>query len=282
MEQIVEKVMMYSMLYLKHFLFENLSLFGALPRFSFLSFSGFINEEFAEEELVTVNWLEELSKGGITIIFLSLLSIFGLAVLIERLFAIRKSKFISKTTWDEIDSSSSTKDLVANENEFSQRTDLFSKAVVMILNRRSRSYQQVSDNVSDYVGREVRGHLGKIQLLSAVAGVAPLLGLLGTMIGMIESFKLVSVYGDEGGASILADSISKALITTAAGLVVAIPTLAAFYWMRHKVMGIATDLEVGLDQVLVRVYGDESSVNSTNPKETEKPQSTNPTGGDEE
>jgi len=217
------------------------------------------NEGFAESDFVNVNWLEEFSKGGITMIFLTLLSIFGVAVLIERLFALRKGKLISKETWQEIQESQQKPDWQQLNQSCNGRSDLLSSAVAFVLQRRNRSYQQVVENVSDFLGRKMRDHLAKVQLLSAVAGIAPLLGLLGTMIGMIESFKMVSVYGDEGGASILADSISKALITTAAGLVVAIPALAAFYWMRHRISGIASELEVGIDNLLLKLYPGESS-----------------------
>ena len=78
--------------------------------------------------------------------------------------------------------------------------------------------------------------------------------ILGTMIGMIESFKLVEVFGDEGGASMLAGSISKALITTAAGLVIAIPTLGVHYWIRHRIHKHAMRLETDLQAFLHALY----------------------------
>ena len=149
------------------------------------------------------------------------------------------------------------------------KSDLLSQAISFVLRRRKNPYAVVKDAVADFAGREIRGHLARVQLLAAVAGIAPLLGLLGTMVGMIESFKLVSVYGDEGGASILADSISKALITTAAGLVVAIPTLGAFYWMKHRVYGFATELEIAVERVINMVYLSEPAAKkSSQPKKS--------------
>src|SRR5690606_3820285 len=87
-----------------------------------------------------------------------------------------------------------------------------------IFEHRNAERDVVSQVSGDMAGREIREQLDKIYPLSVVSSLAPLLGLLGTIVGMIEAFGLVALYGDEGGPSLLSDSISKALITTAAGL----------------------------------------------------------------
>lgn len=55
---------------------------------------------------------------------------------------------------------------------------------------------------------------------------------------MVEAFGIVALYGDEGGASVLSDSISKALITTAAGLIIAIPCIAVYFTLKNRIMGL--------------------------------------------
>lgn len=74
------------------------------------------------------------------------------------------------------------------------------------------------------------------------------------MIGMIESFKMVEVFGDEGGASLMAGSISKALITTAAGLVIAMPAIAMFYFFKHRLHQLTLDLERGTERVMELLF----------------------------
>ena len=81
-----------------------------------------------------------------------------------------------------------------------------------------------------------------------------MLGLLGTVVGMIEAFGLVALYGDEGGASILSDSISKALITTAAGLIIAVPAIAAYYLLKNRIMGQASRVEAELEHVVTALF----------------------------
>jgi biopolymer transport protein ExbB len=89
--------------------------------------------------------------------------------------------------------------------------------------------------------------------LAVIAALSPLLGLLGTMIGMIEAFELVAIYGDEGGASMLAGSIAKALITTAAGLIIAIPAIAAYNYFKHRVNKLTMKLENDVESILDKI-----------------------------
>ena len=79
-------------------------------------------------------------------------------------------------------------------------------------------------------------------VLGIIASMAPLLGLLGTVIGMIEVFQVISVHG-VGKADVLAGGISKALNTTAAGLVVAIPALIAYRMFESRVNGFVVEIE---------------------------------------
>ena len=71
---------------------------------------------------------------------------------------------------------------------------------------------------------------------------------------MIEAFALVSLYGDEGGATILSDSISKALITTAAGLIIAAPSIAIYFVLKNRIMRLASLIEVEVEGVITSLY----------------------------
>ena len=92
----------------------------------------------------------------------------------------------------------------------------------------------VSTTAGDIAAVELRYHTRRCYPLAVVATLSPLLGLLGTVFGMIESFDVVAIGGALGDASQLAGGISKALITTAAGLVIAVPSLAMFHYFRER------------------------------------------------
>ena len=89
--------------------------------------------------------------------------------------------------------------------------------------------------VEDAGAREVRRLSANLKPLVVVAMIAPLLGLLGTVWGMIVAFSTIAMQDGLGKPELLAAGISQALITTAAGLTIAIPTQAAYYYLKGRV-----------------------------------------------
>jgi len=75
-------------------------------------------------------------------------------------------------------------------------------------------------------------------------------GLLGTVIGMIEAFHVIATAGGLRDPTQLAGGISKALVNTAAGLAVALPALALHHWFKHRLTGVGLRLEADVNQVL--------------------------------
>ena len=108
----------------------------------------------------------------------------------------------------------------------------------------NRAYErEVMKESIEEVGRHVIYQLGRyLNSLGTVAAISPLLGLLGTVIGMIKVFAAITNQG-VGDASVLAGGISEALITTAAGLSVAIPSLMFYRYFRSRVEGYVVTME---------------------------------------
>ena len=89
-----------------------------------------------------------------------------------------------------------------------------------------------------------RGYLGKyLPLLNTIGNISPLLGLLGTIIGMILAFESIATVGT-GDPKVVADGISQALVTTASGLIVAIPTIVAYRYLTRRAEGALEQMEV--------------------------------------
>lgn len=209
--------------------------------------------------LVEVDWFEEILEGGFTMVFLGLLSIALGAFLIERFLTLRRKNFVPpglitavrplflERRFDEI--------LAICAGKKSVMADI----IVSFVELRAAGFEILSAGAADIGTRAVIDQEEKCAPLSVIAGVAPLMGLLGTMIGMIEAFKLVEVFGDEGGASLLAGSISKALITTAVGLVLAIPAILGFYWAKRRVHQVSTWLETETEDLLKLWFLSENS-----------------------
>jgi biopolymer transport protein ExbB len=84
-----------------------------------------------------------------------------------------------------------------------------------------------------------------VRALSVIAAITPLMGLLGTIFGMINAFQTVALSGESlGKAELLAEGIYEAMITTAAGLLVAIPVLVCYHWVTAKIERLVMDIDL--------------------------------------
>ncbi len=107
------------------------------------------------------------------------------------------------------------------------------------IHTRNRAAEEKEKLMSRAGSKAVRSLEKNINVLAVIGNTAPLLGLLGTVTGMISAFMVIQEAGGRADASVLAGGIWEALITTAAGLFVAIPTLAAYYYFEGKVDAMA-------------------------------------------
>jgi len=110
------------------------------------------------------------------------------------------------------------------------------------LNNRNRGYEYVKEAIED-TGRHVVHELERfLSPLGTIAAITPLLGLLGTVIGMVKVFAAITVNG-VGDPTVLAGGISEALVTTAAGLSVAIPSLICYRYLRAHIDALVVQME---------------------------------------
>jgi len=172
-------------------------------------------------------------KGGWLMYPILLCSIIALGVFLERLYKLRHQRVLPS-------------DLIRDVNDLIMRRR-YPEAISLCQSHPSaiaRIYlaglrisgqpRQAIKEVVQEVGRREAADLERyLPVLSTVASISPLLGLLGTVSGMIETFNLISYYGVTNPGT-LASGISKALITTAAGLTVAIPTLVGYRFVSAK------------------------------------------------
>lgn len=173
-------------------------------------------------------------KGGYLMYPIMFCSVLTLAIFFERLFALRRSRIIPDKFIIEVS------DLVRQQRMEDALTQcrLNNSSIARVLmagiSRHNKSRQQVKEAIED-VGRLEAATLERfLTILGTIAGIAPLLGLLGTVTGMIKAFSVISHAGI-GNPQMLAGGISEALITTAAGLTVAIPAFVFYKFLRSRV-----------------------------------------------
>ena len=186
------------------------------------------------------------TKGGIVMYPILLCSIVSVAILFERVFALRKSRIISnsdllmhlaeKHSWGELKETAQKGD------------DLFSRVVYMTLSDPASESEtaKITEIYAKKVTEEIYSHTS---VPGVMATLSPLLGLLGTVLGMIRIFNKFTEAG--GNPMILAGGIWEALITTAAGLTVAIPSLIIYRFLTYTADKSAAELEFALEKFVV-------------------------------
>jgi biopolymer transport protein ExbB len=132
---------------------------------------------------------------------------------------------------------------------------LMPKMLAAGLRRKEMGILAVSDAMAGAGNRELERYRQWIRYLSDIAALAPMLGLLGTVIGMINAFKVVAYGQAVVDPLALAGAVSMALITTAAGLVVGIPTMGFYYYFRGRLVRISTQVEERGTEFAERITG---------------------------
>ncbi|MCG3149163.1 MAG: hypothetical protein PCFJNLEI_02622 [Verrucomicrobiae bacterium] len=183
--------------------------------------------------------------------FLVAASIFTFTIIPERFFYYRKCQGNTQGIIDKVKASSSFSDaLTAIETEPGMAGRVF--RVALSAARDGYHPEHVEQLVQGEVTRELIGLEKLLPMLDSMVTMCPLAGLLGTTIGMIRSFAIVSQKGMSDPAA-LAGGISEALINTAAGLGVALPSLLAYNYLTAQKEQILMDLEKGLSEIMVLI-----------------------------
>ena len=181
------------------------------------------------------SYLDFAFSGGFLMIPIAVLSVIWLTFLIERLAALRRSRVLPgalATDLSTLPPGDADQDSV--ERILSARESSCARIVRTAARHIDADRQEIEYYVNDAAQREVHKLRRFIGVFAVIASVAPLLGLLGTVTGMIQAFREVALEG-LGSGQALAPGIYQALVTTAAGLIVAIPALITYHWFHARI-----------------------------------------------
>jgi biopolymer transport protein ExbB len=186
---------------------------------------------------------ELIQKGGIVMYPILLCSVLTLAIFLEKLWSLREGRVIPENFVKEIEEFIR----VGKNNEAialcSASKSSIGRIIYSGLKRLGKPVEILKEAISDQ-GRQEAILLEKyLTTLGTIAGVSPLLGLLGTVTGMIKTFNVLAVSKKLGDPGLLSSGISEALITTAAGLIVAIPSFILYKYFSSKVDKLVIKME---------------------------------------
>jgi biopolymer transport protein ExbB len=186
--------------------------------------------------------LELMSAGGWLMVPIVACSIIATAVVIERAWMLRRSRIMPANLVARIRDRHRSNQLSDEHIEEIRAGSPLGRLLAAGLINRNHSREIMKEAIEE-TGRQVVAELERfLNTLATIASVTPLLGLLGTVLGMIDVFGVIMESG-VGDAAPLAGGISKALITTAAGLSVAIPALMFHRFFDNKVARLALEME---------------------------------------
>jgi len=205
------------------------------------------------------SFLDFIISGGPLMIPIILCSVIALGVFLERVFYLRRKKIIPEDLLRDVE------DLVkadrVNDVLGLLRRDRSPMARIFLaaIKNYGKNRETIKVAVEEVGGQEAE-YLNKyVVILSVIAQVSPLLGLLGTVQGMIQVFNKV-ISGSVADPSQMAGGISVALITTASGLTVAIPALIGYHYLQGKVNDLVLDMQQYSIGLVELIKGDDREV----------------------
>ncbi len=188
-----------------------------------------------------------LFKGGPVMIPIGICSIVALTVIVERLFSLRRRIVIPPTFLPGLQA------IMKNRNGDDSKAVEYCRAnstpvghiFAAAIRKLSEPIDRLEKLVQEAGEREVMKLRKGLRILYVIPSVSTMLGLLGTILGLINAFQTVATSGGEalGKTELLAGGIYEAMITTAAGLIVAIPVLVAYHWISARIDRLVRDID---------------------------------------
>lgn len=201
-------------------------------------------------------------KGGPMMIPIILCSLFALGVIVERVVSLRGSSVIPSGFLDGLhaimrDPKQSRKAALAY---CSESESPLGGILAAGIKRLTEPVAVLEKHVQDAGERSIAVLRKNLRVLTVVASVCPLMGLLGTIFGMIEAFQTVAASGEAlGKTELLAEGIYQAMITTAAGLLVAIPVVIAYHYLSARIDSLVAEMDrITLEFLEEHAYGSKS------------------------
>ena len=236
--------------------------------FSFVSTSltaqGTIDEEITiEEEIVSGDktLLDQFKAGGWAMYPLATLSIAGFGLIIYNFMAVTPGPLLRLDVLGQVEEALAKVDLEAArklcEENPAPSTNIVAAGLVRV-NPEKYDSEQIKEAIEEASAEELAGPYVLINYLSVIGSLSPMVGLLGTVSGMVKAFNVIEAEG-AGSAQALAGNISEALITTATGMIIGIPAMFFFFFFKNRygkitsrIGRIVGDLQFTLNKALQR------------------------------
>ena len=202
--------------------------------------------------------LEFLKSGGLVMVPLALCSILAVAITVEKLWNLRRRKILGTEGFETLLALIEGGRIDKASDVCRRRPGIFYRIIGAGLDHHRYGRDEVKQAIVDAGRQEIPRLTRYLGPLGTIAGIAPLLGLFGTVTGMIKVFRVIAALG-VGHASDLAEGISEALITTASGLPIAIFALVMYNYFSDKAEAIVLEIEKRAIEITRQLFDGENA-----------------------
>ncbi len=205
-----------------------------------------------EPALQMTNLWQSVMAGGWVMVPLGFLSIITIMLILAFLFSLRRGTMVSARYMQTADALIRKKDflgLLAISNRHNEAVARVMARTMDFITKNPKATLVEAREIAQAEGvRQASDLTQRVAYLADIGTLAPMLGLLGTVVGIVHSFQIIAQ--EAAKPTILAQGISQALIATAAGLLIGIPAMGAYAYFRGRAQSLISDLEAASTQLL--------------------------------
>lgn len=187
--------------------------------------------------------LDIFEKGGFLMYPIFICSLIAITIFFERMFFLKSIKTKTKRFVLRVKNLVKKGSIELAISACRKSPTPISEIMLAGLMKFGRGRDEMKEAIEDSANQEIPVLEGNLSTLSTIGNITPLLGLLGTVFGMVKAFNVIAVMG-VGKPEALAGGISEALLTTAFGLSIAIPTIVVYNYLSHRVDKLIREMEI--------------------------------------
>ena len=217
--------------------------------------------------------LQLINKGGNIGYLIIMISAAMFALILMNVMALKRSNLIPDSLVAEVDKLLRNKQAKAALELCQGDTSLTGRMMAAGISRMPRGFDQATDYMGEVGAESAMRFQHHVSYLSVIGAIAPMLGLLGTVVGMVGAFRVIATAGGQPNVATMAGNIQLALMTTVMGLIVAIPAIFSYALLKNRLARMLTEVDMVTAELMSRFQGVTAPLRGvkTGPVATETP-----------
>ena len=187
--------------------------------------------------------IEYIRQGGVIMYPIVLCSVLAFGIMIERFWNLRRKRILRYDMVHRIEELLREQKIPEATTLCKRHQSVMTRILLVAILNYDRPKAEIKEMIEDHGRQEVPILERYLSSLGTIASISPFLGLLGTVVGLLKVFEAIAQVGGVTNAAILSEGIHNALLTTVAGLCVAIPSLVAYNYFARKAEGLILEVE---------------------------------------